>query len=92
MDPSWASFHEKVFDIQDAAQVLSQAASKGDFADAVTKTNHSPNDSLVPSRASSESLRARTSILESSGSLQTMLRDPRGLLEHLMFQVSLFRV
>ncbi|KAH0120427.1 hypothetical protein KCU60_g884, partial [Aureobasidium melanogenum] len=89
MDPSWASFHEKVFDIQDAAQVLSQAASKGDFADAVTKTNHSRTDCLVPSRASSESLRARTSILDSSGSLQSMLRDPRGLLEHLMFQVQL---
>ncbi|KAH0364237.1 hypothetical protein KCU65_g6912, partial [Aureobasidium melanogenum] len=89
MDPLWASFHEKVFDIQDAAQVLSQAASKGDFADAVMKADQSLTNSLVPPRASSESLRARTSILESSGSLQNMLRDPRGLLEHLMFQVQL---
>lgn len=88
MDPLWASFHEKVFDIQDAAQILSQAASKGEFADAVTKADQSLTNSLVPPEASSEALRARTSILESSGSLQSILRDPRGLLEHLMFQVS----
>ncbi|KAK6003396.1 hypothetical protein QM012_009167 [Aureobasidium pullulans] len=89
MDNSWASFHEKVFDIQDAAQVLSLAASKGDFGDTVLKEDHPRTRPLVSSGASNESLRARTSILESSDFLQSMLRDPRDLLDHLMFQVQL---